>query len=142
MNIENSLGNYIGWLQHLLTKRLNEALGEANTNITADQLRLLIHLWQEDGVPQQSLATCLSRDRAGITRMADILENQGLITRIPDKNDRRVNLLYLTKAGKSLKNIAQSCTEQVFSMLCQGFTEDEKKTFETFLLKGIENLKT
>ncbi len=141
MNFETSLGRYAGRLHYLLTKRLNKFLGEANANITADQFRLLTHLWKTDGLNQQSLATCLNRDRAGITRMIDILENQNFITRIADKEDRRINLIYLTKQGKELEPIAAACAKKCLDEMTYNFTEEEKERFGNLFLKAIENLK-
>jgi len=141
MKFETSLGRYVGYLHYILTKELNELLGEENANITADQFRLLTHLWKEDGINQQNLAACLNRDRAGVTRMIDILENQSLIKRVDDKEDRRVNRIYLTTAGKELESVATKCAQQSLDKMTTGFTEDEKKAFETLLLKAIQNLK-
>lgn len=140
MNFEANLGRYISGLNHLLTKQLNEQLEQAQANITADQFRLLTHLWRKEGITQQEMANCLNRDRAGVTRMVDILENQGLIKRIADKNDRRVNLLFLTQTGKDLEKVARECAQKTLNILCSGFTETEKTLFETLILKGIKNL--
>jgi DNA-binding MarR family transcriptional regulator len=140
MNFEANLGRYASALHHLLTKQLNEQLEKARTNITADQFRLLTHLWRQEGITQQQMATCLNRDRAGVTRMADILENQGLIKRMADQDDRRVNLLFLTEAGKDLEKTARECAQKTLDILCQGFSEAEKQSFEALFLKGIKNL--
>jgi DNA-binding MarR family transcriptional regulator len=90
MNYEQTLGRQSGVLYYLLSKRLNTLLAEAGLGITVDQFRLLTMLWKEDGITQQQLADKLGRDRAGVTRMTDILEEQGILVRVADKNDRRV----------------------------------------------------
>ncbi|TAH20090.1 MAG: MarR family transcriptional regulator [Cytophagales bacterium] len=142
MNFEKSLGRYVGRLHYLLTKRLNELLEQANANITADQFRLLTHLWKKDGLNQQNLATYLSRDRAGVTRMIDILENQHFITRIANQDDRRVNLIYLTKQGRELEPLAAECAKKCLDEMTSGFNDEEREIFASLLLKAIENLKT
>ena len=142
MNFDKTLGKLIGQLHHSLTRYLNDELEKAQTGITTDQFRLLTHLWQQDGQSQQDLAYCAHRDRASITRMIDILENQLIITRIPDKNDRRVNLIYLTKKGKELEKIASDCAQKSLDQMTNGFSIEEKSLFHTLLLKASDNLKS
>lgn len=141
MDFENTFGRYIGLLHGLGTKRLNDLLYEAETEITADQFRLLTLLWKEDGIAQQKLACLLGRDRASVTRMADILENQHLITRIADKEDKRVNLLYLTKKGKELEKKSAECAQKVLDEMTSDFSEEEECMFKTLLQKAIKNFK-
>lgn len=141
MDFEKNIGRYIGRLSYLGLKRMNELLTEAGTGITADQFRLLTHLWKQDGIPQQQLALILGRDRAGVTRMIDILENQHIITRIADINDRRINLIFLTKTGKELETKAAECAQKYLNEIMEGFSEDEKQQFSDLLLRAVTNLK-
>lgn len=141
MDFEKNIGRYIGRLRYLGLKRMNELLTEAGTGITADQFRLLTHLWKQDGIPQQRLALVLGRDRAGVTRMVDILENQHIITRIADADDRRINLIYLTKTGKKLEKKAAECAQIYLNEMMEGFSEDEKQHFSDLLLRAVTNLK-
>lgn len=141
MNFEKNIGRYIGRLNYLGLKRMNELLTEAGANITADQFRLLTHLWKQDGIPQNQLALRLGRDRAGVTRMVDILENQHIITRIADTNDRRINLIYLTKPGKELETKAAECAQKYLNEMMEDFAEDEKIQFSSLLQRAVTNLK-
>jgi MarR family transcriptional regulator, organic hydroperoxide resistance regulator len=141
MNFEATLGRQTGVLYYLLSRRLNELLTEAGTGITVDQFRLLTMLWPEDGITQQQLATLLGRDRASITRMTDILENQGVLVRISDKSDRRINLIYLTKVGKEIEPIAAACAKKVLDEMTRNFSAEEQTLFSNLLKRAIENLK-
>ncbi len=141
MNYEVTLGRQTGVLYYLLSRRLNGLLAEAGTGITTDQFRLLTMLWKEDGITQQQLAAQLGRDRASVTRMTDILEEQGIVTRIADKNDRRINLLYLTKKGRDLEPAAAECARQALDQMTKNFTEAEEAAFSQLLQRAIENLK-
>jgi len=140
MDFEQNLGRYIGQLHFALTKKLNKLLEESNAGITSDQFRLLTTLWKKDGLTQQQLANTTGRDRAGITRMIDILEDQGLLTRIPDKDDRRINLIYLTKKGKALEKIANQCAQRSLDEMTSDFNEEEKNNLESLLLRAFHNL--
>lgn len=141
MNYEKTLGRQIGVLYNLLSRRLNGLLAEAGTGITTDQFRLLTMLWREDGITQQQLAAQLGRDRASVTRMTDILEEQGIVTRISDKSDRRINLLHLTKKGRDLEPAAAACARQALEQMTKNFSETEESAFSQLLQRAIGNLK-
>lgn len=140
MNCEQNTPRHIGMLQIAATRYLGELLDAAGTGITVEQYRFLTYLWKADGVMQQQLAGQQCRDKAGVARMVDILENQGIITRIPDKNDRRVNLIYLTKKGRELEATAESCAQQCIEKMLTNFSEEEISLFHTLLLRATHNL--
>jgi DNA-binding MarR family transcriptional regulator len=140
MNLENNIAKSIGRLYYLITKNLNEHHQSASTGITADQFRLLTNLWRKDGISQQKLASFLGRDRASVTRMADILEDQGIVTRIPDKDDLRIKLLYLTKKGRELEKRATECSKHIIELILKDFTSQEQSDFEYLIRKAIKNL--
>jgi DNA-binding MarR family transcriptional regulator len=52
---------------------------------------------------QAALARAIRADKTRIIADLDELESRGLITRAPDPADRRVNLLSLTPAGRTLR---------------------------------------
>lgn len=140
MNYEETLGRQTGLLYNLLSRRLNALLAEAGTGITVDQFRLLTMLWKEDGITQQQLAAQLGRDRASVTRMVDILEDQGVIARISDKHDRRINLLCLTKKGRELEPAAAACARKALDDMTRNFSEAEEAAFSQLLQRAIQNL--
>lgn len=63
-----------------------------------------------DGAPvrtQAALAEAIGADKTRIIRTLDELQHRGYIERVPDPDDRRVRLLEITEAGRSLKNTVQ-----------------------------------
>jgi len=137
--MKKSIGRNISILNHLFSKQLNKLLLCNNTCITTDQFRLLTFLWDKDGIAQQELVDMIGRDKSAITRMVDLLENSGFVTRILDKTDKRVNLIYLTKKGKQLKFSAFYCAQTCNEIALKNFTEDESIELERLLLKSIRN---
>ena len=138
MLLNNPVWN-LGRLYHALTRLQNQQHLEAKSGITADQHRLLAHLWQKDGMCQYELAQYTGRDRAGITRMVDILENAGFVERRADQRDRRLNLIYLTDAGRSLKPVSEQLDVQALTHLLQNFSPEEKTEFIRLLEKAVYN---
>jgi MarR family transcriptional regulator, organic hydroperoxide resistance regulator len=141
MNFEDNIGRYIGRIHSLFSYKLNQLLRESEAGITVDQFRLLTHLWKQDGISQQQLAQLVRRDRASITRMVDILEQQGFINRASDKDDRRINLIFLTEKGKQLEPIASKAAEETLNISQKGFSQSERKTLDELLNRVISNLK-
>lgn len=141
MEIENNFGRYIGRIHYLLSRKLTQ-LNEASGNgITADQFRLLTHLWKQDGITQQALALLLGRDRASVTRMVDILEAQDILKRVADKKDRRVKRIVLTRKGKLLKTKAYKAAEKSLEVALKGFSKADQVLLMSQLGKVIQNLK-
>lgn len=141
IDFENNLGRYIGRIHYLFSQKLNQSLQKSETGITADQFRLLTHLWKQEGISQQQLAQHVRRDRASVTRMVDILEHQGFINRTADKKDRRINLIFLTKRGKQLESIAAQAAQEVLNISQKGFSKSDRAALIGLLQKVISNLK-
>jgi DNA-binding MarR family transcriptional regulator len=140
LDFENNLARQVGRLSHLMGLRLNASLQGQELGITAEQFRLLTCLWKQDGLSQQQLAVHLSRDRATVTRMVDLLENQLIITRIPDREDKRSNLIYLTKKGQQLELPAAQCGQAVLDQATQGLAPEEETILRDLLDRAINNL--
>ncbi|MBX9576299.1 MAG: MarR family transcriptional regulator [Caulobacteraceae bacterium] len=54
------------------------------------------------GLPQVELARLLRMSPSSATRLVDALEANGVVRREPHPNDRRINQIVLTSAGKAL----------------------------------------
>lgn len=141
MDFENNLGRNVGRIHYLFSQKLNVLLRNAATGITVDQFRMLTQLWKEDGISQQKLALYVKRDRASVTRMVDILEEQEIIRRVADKDDRRINLIFLTPKGKELEAIASNAAQEVLDIAQQDLSNTQKTTLSELLQKVIANLK-
>lgn len=86
-----------------LARRLLKNFKQAGLLITIEQWAILQVLWHKDGLTQQELAHQSFRDKPSITRLIDNLEKLNLVIRIPDKFDKRINLIFLTHKGKMLQ---------------------------------------
>ena len=73
----------------------------------------------------------------GLTRRLDRLEEKGLISRLPDPNDRRGTVLKATKAGIVLALRAHKAHTEKEARLVSTLSENEKKTLENLLKKLI-----
>ena len=75
-------------------------LAEQNVDMTFEQAMVLFILEERDGSDLRTIAEHADRDRSTITRMVDGLERRNLVVRVPDQNDARRRLIYLTHQGR------------------------------------------
>jgi DNA-binding MarR family transcriptional regulator len=83
-----------------LERRMAEAL--AVHGLTVAQCDVLATLSCGDGITQQELAEWLLVTKGNIVGLIDRVSAAGWVERRPDPEDRRVNRLYLTNAGRKL----------------------------------------
>jgi DNA-binding MarR family transcriptional regulator len=72
-------------------------------SITAPQATLLRLMDPERPLPMSSLATALACHASNVTGLVDRLEEQGLVTRRPSEEDRRVKHICLTPKGVEVR---------------------------------------
>lgn len=81
--------------------RVDEQLRKIDQS--ASRMETLSAIMQLQGRASQSdIARRLRVEGATVTRMVDILSNEGLVVRSPDPGDRRVNLLSITQKGEAV----------------------------------------
>ncbi len=108
MQDPKSLKNNILFLTGQITKRVHEAVTDGfragGYDVTVEQFTVLSSLWYEEGINQQMLAEQLDRDKTTIARIVGNMEKKSLLVRVPDKDDQRNKLIYLTARGKELQD--------------------------------------
>ncbi|HEY0252745.1 MAG TPA: MarR family transcriptional regulator, partial [Kofleriaceae bacterium] len=75
--------------------------------LTYPQYLVCIALWERDGRAVNKLGTCLALDSGTLTPLLKRLEERGLVERKRDKADERVVKIFLTAAGKALRQKAK-----------------------------------
>jgi DNA-binding MarR family transcriptional regulator len=143
-NIEYKLSDNFGFIAGraslALSKRLQQKFRKLGYDITAEQWSILVKLWEKDGESQQEICTGTNRDKPSVTRLIDNLEKSNLVIRVPDKDDRRVNVVYLTNLGKELKNILIEEAQATYEEAFEGISEDDILTTRKVLNKLFINL--
>src|ERR1700737_3349678 len=107
-----------------IARRLQKKFNASGLNITIEQWSVLYHLWKEDGKSQQELCNRTFRDKPSITRLVDNLEKLQLVKRVPADNDRRINLIYLTKQAQKLQEETMGLAEETLNEALEGVPED------------------
>lgn len=135
-------------LFHLLTGRtplginrvFSHQLKKAEISLTKEQWSVMAVLWKEDGVTQQFLADATFRDRAGITRLLDNLERDRLVERRPHEEDRRTNLIFLTKKGKEIEEDVVNVLEETIHSVTENIDDDSIENLRFVFEKINDNI--
>ena len=122
-------------------RRLQKNFKQAGIEITIEQWSVLYHLWKQDGLSQQELCKESFRDKPSITRLVDNLEKLHLVKRVPSKDDRRINRIYLTEASKKLQEETMSVASQTLNEALEGVSSNDIEMCKTVLQRVYENLK-
>ena len=123
-----------------VARRLQKNFRNAVIEITIEQWSVLYHLWKEDGLSQLELGNRTFRDKASTTRLIDNLEKQELVTRVASKDDRRINLVYLTDTAKPLQQITYELANKTMNESLQNITKEEIEVVKNVLQRVYDNL--
>ena len=123
-----------------LARRLQKYFREKELEITVEQWSILVHLWKYDGVSQQELSNRTFRDKPSITRLVDNLEKLGLVERKASDTDRRINRIYLTDAGKALRDPTMELANQTLNEGLVGISPADIEITKRVLESVYENL--
>ena len=83
-----------GIRQHIRTK-----IRQHKLDITFEMLEVLAVVKYNPGINQQEIAKAVRKNKASLTSLIDNLATRGLVRREPDPQDRRNNIIVLTKEG-------------------------------------------
>src|SRR5690606_18896857 len=110
-----------------LGRRLQRNLKDEGVVITSEQWTLLYYLWIEEGRTQQELALLTFRDKPSISRLINNLERLKLVMRVNDKEDKRSNLIFLTKQGRLLRDSCMRSAKRTTQEALEGVNYDQIK---------------
>jgi DNA-binding MarR family transcriptional regulator len=124
-----------------IARRLQKNFKQNGVEITIEQWSVLYHLWKEDGMSQQSLCAATFRDKPSITRLVDNLEKLKLVKRVASKDDRRINMIYLTPEALELQEKSMVLANLTLNEALVGVTNGQIEIAKEVLGQVYENLK-
>ncbi|MBE2230349.1 MAG: MarR family transcriptional regulator [Chitinophagaceae bacterium] len=124
-----------------IARRLQKKFNTAGLHITIEQWSVLYHLWKQDGISQQELCNATFRDKPSITRLVDNLEKLNLVKRVPSENDRRINLIFLTRQAQKLQEDTMALAEETLNDALTGVPADKVDICKEVLQIVYDNLK-
>ena len=89
---------------------------------------------------QQQLCDATFRDKPSITRLVDNLEKLKLVKRVASKDDRRINMIYLTPEAQKLQEQTMLVANQTLNEALEGVTNGQVEIAKEVLQMVYENL--
>jgi len=129
-----------GMASTAIARRLQKKFNAQGLNLTIEQWSVLYHLWKEDGKSQQELCNATFRDKPSITRLIDNLERGGLVKRVADEKDRRINNVYLTAEAKKLQERSMQLADETLNEALNGVPTDQIELCKQVLQQVYDNL--
>ncbi|TCP29982.1 DNA-binding MarR family transcriptional regulator [Scopulibacillus darangshiensis] len=113
-------------------------------NITSEQWIVLKRVSEADHISQKELSQRSDKDQATLTKILDLLEKNGYVSRKPNPDDRRSFLICISDSGKSLKEELFPFIEHLYSQIISDIPEEQMAVYQEVLQKiqcNIEDLK-
>jgi len=101
---------------------------------------VLFALWAQDGLTHRELAAQLHVQAATMTRMIQRMEKTGFVERRADPNDQRVSRVYLTEAGRAIRERMDQVWQTLEAETFADFTLEERVLLRRFFLQIRGNL--
>lgn len=102
-------------------------MAEKGVNLTRQQVILLKILFHDGPLPQNDLAFLTDRDKTSLTRLLGTMEKKNIVARITSPEDKRVNLVHLTKHGEKILNETTPILLEVIMHMQEGISDDDQK---------------
>ena len=113
---------------------------ENNFDITPEQFVVIEVLMHRDGLYQRQLSEITLKDRPNITRIINIIEKNGYVNRVADKNKRKVFKIYLTDKAKNLFPALAQVAKDYRKTMTDGIDKSDLETCMSVLNKVLDNL--
>ena len=124
----------------LMSSRMfNQAVKDMG--LTRTQWMVVYRLYLEGEQSQTEIARSLSLAKPPLGKVIDLLEKDGWLTRKQNPNDRRENLIALTKKVNPLIDPLTQTVTDISRQALEGTTPQEQETFERVLKQIISNMR-
>lgn len=127
---------WIGKTMKMIDGYVNTRLSEKGVPLTRQQIVLMKTLYHEGPQQQNNLAFLTERDKTSLTRLVNGMERKNLVARITSPDDKRVNLIHLTKNGEKVLNETAPLLLSIAQDLQANISTEHRKT----VIKALEQI--
>jgi DNA-binding MarR family transcriptional regulator len=136
--LQRTVGHLLVQMCKLLRARAHALLEEIG--LYGGQQFVLMTLWQKEGITHSELAEQLHVRPATITNALKRMERAGFVERRQDTEDQRVSRVYLTDAGRNIREAIEEVWRELEEQTFAGFSSEERALLDRFLLRIRNNL--
>lgn len=131
---------YINILNCSIIKYFAKELSRNDINLTPEQYLVMDILWDADVMSQQSIADIIQKDKNSVTKFIDSLEKKGLVYRVVNKEDRRVNNIMVSEEGKKLKTKTTEVAIKMMRNVLDNIKEEDLMAFDKVMMQIKDNI--
>jgi MarR family transcriptional regulator for hemolysin len=143
--VKYDFGNSIGFVVNNTAKFFQRALDNdlrKNAGVTLSHWKVVWVLDLQSGLTQKEIADKLGIEGATLVPILDKMEQDGMLNRKPDSQDRRVNRIYLSSKVDSLRESMSECALRIRKSSTKDIQESDIRTTLETLRKISKNLET
>jgi DNA-binding MarR family transcriptional regulator len=119
---------------------MNSIFQKHGFNLTPEQFLVMDTLWDEGVLSQQKIADIIFKDKNSITKLIDALEKKGLVNRVSDKTDRRLNQIHITERAVIIKEEITKIAIESTDGIIKDIPKNELIIFINVLNKMAKNI--
>lgn len=123
------------------TRNATFAAFDIGEEVTPEQWIVLVRLWEQDGRAQTELGQSTFRDRSTMSRILGGMERRGWIERHQDPSHGRVQLVFLTEAGKALRAELTPRAKRLVARQLRGISVEDLAVTIATLRRVFDNMK-
>ncbi len=125
-----------------IASALKKGFEEAEVSkVKPSYLGALFTLWKEDGLKAVELGRRAGLEPSTMTGLLDRMERDGLAARSADPNDRRAQLIFLTKEGRNVREPVLEIVERTLNAVFDGISDNELSRTKDLLRRVLANAK-
>lgn len=127
-------------LMHAYRRRMRAAAHAIQPDLTHNEMRALLFVGRHPMRTQSDLVEHSGADKAQIARMLNLLEERGLLERVPHPQDKRSRCLSLSPTGQAVCDTMRASRRSVTQQMLQGFAPEEQQQLQGLLTRLLDNL--
>lgn len=127
MKKEETLDHQIKSTWHAISRMYNQQASKYGGTMSVGYV--LLNINTEKGAQATKIAPQMGLEARSLTRILKSMEEKGLIYRVPDPNDRRGVLVFLTDKGVKMKNRARETVLRFNEVMRENISSEKLKVF-------------
>ncbi len=135
IDFENSIGPWMGITVKMVEYYLQALFNAHGLDLSKEQMIILKKLHERDGLNQNELASLTYRDKSSMARLLSKMEKKNYIQRKQSKEDKRINLVFLTEKGRTIFKQTRPALKKLINTMEENITMEEKKLMIKILKK-------
>ncbi len=138
--METKGGFYLTQIKQLQDRIFERLLLENGIEISSGQGRILFVLWKDDNLTISEISEKTSLAKNTVSIVINGMVGKGIVERNINPQNRRQTIVSLTAYAKALQEKYETVSHQMNELFYQGFSEKEKKQFESYLARILKTL--